>query len=114
ITVDLEPDFRIPFDAPFTVNVSMPTTMTITSGYDVDAEYKFENTDYGTVEGEKDAASETNTGYLLTTGPSVNLFLNELPLPVQLVGTWNFPIIGTNAAKRHTGVLEARVYFSTN
>jgi len=114
-TIELEPDFRLPFEGPLSVNVSVPTTFAITSGFDVDAEYEVDTTTpAGTVEGETEAAASSDTGYLLTMGPSVNLFFTGLPVPVQLVGTWNFPITGTNAARRQTGVLEARVYFSTN
>jgi hypothetical protein len=113
-TVDLEPDFRLPFDGPLSVNVSVPTTLAITSSFDVDAEYEVDTTNVGTVEGKAKPAQTSDTGYLLTMGPSVNLFFTGLPVPVQLVGTWNFPLTGNDAAQRQTGVLEARVYFSTN
>ena len=114
ITVDFEPDFSIPLNGPLSVNVSVPTTMAISTAFDVDAEYEADTTSFGTVEGKAKPADEGETGYLLTMGPSVNLFFTGLPVPVQLVGTWNFPISGVNAAQRQTGVLEARVYFSTN
>lgn len=114
ITVDLEPDFRLPLEGPLRVNISIPTTLAISTGYDVDAEYEFDTQNSGTVEGKAKPAQSSDTGYLLTMGPSVNLFFTGFPVPVQLVGTWNFPITGTNAARRQTGVLEARVYFSTN
>jgi hypothetical protein len=61
-------------------------------------------------ETEVDGTGQDNDGYSFTVAPSVNLFAQNLPWPIDFDLSYSIPVAGKNTSANHTIALQIKNY----
>jgi len=113
--LEFDVDYTIALSDSVDLGLSLPVTysytpeITGTSTQNIDVPVGFGGTGGNDVESD----IESDPSWTLTVGPTVSTFITALPVPLEFVGYWNWPVAGESTARTNQLVLETRVYFQS-
>lgn len=110
LDLEFEPNYEIALSDGFDLGFGLPVTFAYTGERDLTVKTKGDSLG-GPIKDETDVT--VTDSYTVTLGPTVSAFITSLPLPMEFVGYWNWPVAGEDASRVNQLVLETRVYFST-